>query len=144
MEKVFIDADAFVALVRVKDKNHRKAKRVYKYLKKKKASFFSSNTSLYEAVTVISQKISHKKAKEFLIKVHQGLSVIFINPEREKRATFIFSKQISKNVSFFDCLNMAIMKELGIKEILSFDEDYKKNNFLRIGIDKNLQNELSH
>lgn len=135
MKKTFVDADAFVSLVRTKDKNHLRAKKIYEYLKRKETVFFSSNTSLYETVTVISQRVSHKKAKEFFLKVRQGLNVVFVNQEREKKAVAIFNKQTSKNVSFFDCLNMAIMRELGIKQVFSFDKHYKKNGFLRIGID---------
>lgn len=136
MKKVFIDADVFVALARVNDKNHLRAKRSYMRLKKEKVNFVSSNTSLYEAITVISQRIGHQKAKEFIDKVRQGLNVIFVDQEREKMAMIIFNQQTSKNVSFFDCLNMAVMKEIGLKEVFSFDEDYKKNGFVRIGVDK--------
>ena len=135
MKQVFVDADAFVALIRVDDKNHKRALRIYKELRKEKVEFFSSNTSLYEAVTVISQRINHKKAEEFFTKVCQGLNIVFIDQKREKKAAVIFNKQTSKNVSFFDCLNMAVMKEFEMKEIFSFDKDYKKNGFVRIGLD---------
>lgn len=136
MKQVFIDADALVALIRVKDKNHFQAKKIYQKLKKEKPSFISSNTSLYETLTVISQRIDKQKAKEFLSQIYQLISFIFVDKEIEKKASSIFVKQVSKNVSFFDCLNMAILCEAGIKEIFSFDKDYKKNGFFRIGVDK--------
>ena len=104
-------------------------------LKKEKASFLTSNTSLYETITVVSQRISHKDAVNFLSKVPQGLNTLFINQQREQKAIKFFKKQTSKNISFFDCLNMAIMKEFSIKNIFSFDKGYKKNGFSRIGID---------
>lgn len=135
MKKVFIDADALVALARVRDKNHRRAKKIYEKIKKEKASFISSNTSLYETVTVISQRINHQAARKFILKVYQGLNFVFIDSLLEKKGLAIFNKQTSKNTSFFDCLNMAILKEMGLKEIFSFDEDYKKNGFLRFEID---------
>ena len=87
-------------------------------------------------VTVISQRISHKKAEELFSKVSQSLSTFFIDLNLQEKAMAIFSRQRSKNVSFFDCLNMAILKELRLQEIFSFDEDYKKNGFLRIGVDQ--------
>lgn len=135
MKKVFIDADALISLVRTDDKNHQKAKNIYKKLKSEKIELFSSNTSIYETITVVSQRVNHQQAENFLDIASQGLSIIFVDKKREKAAGNIFRQQISKNVSFFDCLNMAIMKELKIKEIFSFDKHYKKNGFLRIEID---------
>lgn len=135
MKKVFIDADALVALARAKDKNHQRARKIYEKIKKEKISFFSSNTSLYEAVTVISQRISHQAAKKFILKAREAINFVFIDTAIERKGLTIFNKQTSKNVSFFDCLNMAILKDLGINQIFSFDEDYKKNGFLRTGID---------
>lgn len=138
MKQVFIDADILVALGRLRDKNHRQAEKIYRELKKKAVVFFISNTSLYETVTVISQRISHQKAKEFLKRVRRALNIVYIDQNLESRARLIFNKQRSKNVSFFDCLNMAILKEMGLGEIFSFDEDYKRNGILRIGIDEEL------
>jgi predicted nucleic acid-binding protein len=135
MKKIFIDADALVALARVRDKNHQKAKKIYKKVEKEKVSFISSNTSLYEAATVISQQINHQIAQNFILEARQRINFIFVDSKIEKNGLKIFDRQTSKNVSFFDCLNMAILKEMGAKEIFSFDEDYKKNGFLRLGID---------
>lgn len=138
MKKVFVEADALIALVYKKDANNQKAKKIYTKLKISKCEFYSSNTSLYEAVTVLSQRINHQVVIEFLIIIKQTLSIVFIDKKREQKGLEIFARQTSKNVSFFDCLNMAIMKELKIKEIFSFDKHYKKNGFLRIGVDNKL------
>lgn len=135
MKKIFVDADALIALTYKKDKNNQRAKKIYRKLKTSGYEFYSSNTSLYEIATVISQRINHRKAIDFLTLIKQALSIIFIDRKREEEGLKIFGQQTSKNVSFFDCLNMAIMNELEIKEIFSFDEDYKKNGFKRIEID---------
>lgn len=41
----------------------------------------------------------------------------------------LFNKISSKNTRFTDCLNMAIMKELKINTIFSFDKHYKQAGF---------------
>lgn len=135
MKKIFIDADALVALARARDKNHQRAKKIYEKIKKERVSFFSSNTSLYETITVISQRISHQMAQKFILEIRQRINFIFVDLKTEEKGLEIFNKQTSKNVSLFDCLNMAILKEMGLKEIFSFDKDYKKNGFLRLGLD---------
>ena len=134
-KKVFVDADALVALVRVKDGNHKKAKKIYKKLVSKGVDFIISNTSLYEVVTILSQRISHDVSIRFLKEMRNGLNVVFVDKKREKNGVGVFGKQTSKNVSFCDCLNMAIMREFRIKEIFSFDKCYKTNGFVRIDVD---------
>ncbi|WP_157082521.1 PIN domain-containing protein [Methanobrevibacter cuticularis] len=36
-----------------------------------------------------------------------------------------------KRIAFFDCVYMALMEELGIKEIASFDEDFDLNKNIK-------------
>jgi predicted nucleic acid-binding protein len=47
----------------------------------------------------------------------------------EQEAIEVFKSQTSKNVSFVDCTNMAVMNAFNIKDIFSFDGSYKTNGF---------------
>ena len=133
--KLFIDADAFVGTYIPQDTHHQKSLKLVSKIHQSKATVYTSNTSFYEAITVISQKAGKNKAKLFLKKSLKGIRVIYIDSFIETKAQQIFSRQTSKNVSFFDCINMAIMKQLKIKYIFSFNLHYKKNGFSRFGID---------
>ncbi|MBU1085404.1 MAG: PIN domain-containing protein [Candidatus Beckwithbacteria bacterium] len=133
--KLFIDADAFVGTYIPQDAHYQKCLKLILKIHQSKAVVYTSNTSFYEAVTVISQKAGKDKAKLFLKKSLKGVKVIYIDSFLEAKAQQIFSRQTSKNVSFFDCINMAIMEKLKIKYIFSFDLHYKKNGFFRYGID---------
>lgn len=129
---IFVDSDAFVAVLRKDDSNHQKAKRLYLQLEKLNVSFATSNYVFAEVITVISQKIGHQKALEFISNMRSPDSLynfIRVTPEVEEMAIEIFKKQTSKNVSFVDCTNMAIVKHENLDAIFSFDEIYKKNGF---------------
>lgn len=132
IEEVLIDSDAFVALIKKNDTNHKKAKRISQFLTQKGSVFITTNYVFSETVTVLSQKISHKVAVDFindLTSEKSEISIIRANEEIEKLAIEIFKKQTSNNVSFVDCINMAVLKRYKWKTIFSFDRIYKKNGF---------------
>lgn len=138
VDKLFVDADHFIAVVNKKDKNHQKAIRLSRLVAQARISFIvASGYSVGEAITVISQKVGHQTAISFSKALEKSdLTIIDVSREQRLAGLVVFERQKSKNVSFTDCVNMALMGELGIDTILSFDEDYKKNGFLRFGIDK--------
>ena len=132
--RILIDADAIVGLIYKKDANHQAANRIIKLIPA--VQLITSSYAYGEAITVLSQKAGRATALEF-IKDAQDSSTIIIDIDFvfRRRGEEVFKRQTSKNVSFTDCVNMAIMEEHGISEVFSFDEDYRKNGFKRLGID---------
>lgn len=129
---VLIDADAFVALSKKNDTNHFKAQKISKLLCKSGVIFVTTNYVFSEVVTVLSQKVGHHESIKFIedIKSEKSdIQLIWINDELEKLAIEIFKKQTSKNISFVDCLNMAVLKKYKWNTIFSFDKNYEKNGF---------------
>jgi predicted nucleic acid-binding protein len=129
---IFVDSDVFVSILRKDDSSHQKAKKLYLQLEKLNVSFATSNYVFAEVTTVISQKISHHAAIEFISNMRSPDSIyhfIRITPEIEEMAIEIFKKQTSKNISFVDCTNMALVKHDNLDAIFSFDEIYKKNGY---------------
>jgi len=131
MTKVFVDSDGFVALTKEDDANHTKALRLLEQTFKENPMFLTSNYVFSEVVTVLSQRVSHQAALQFIqtVKSSSGYTIVWVDEDIEAEAINIFSSQLSKNTSFVDCTNMAIMKRENIDTIFSFDEVYKKNGF---------------
>ncbi len=138
MEKeLFVDADAFVALVDSKDSNHELAVAVSSSVSKFALGSVTSDPALGEAITVISQNVGHQIAVNFGQEVLSSrLEIVEVDTKIRNKAFEIFKDQRSKNSRFTDAVNMAIMEQRGLKEIFSFDEDYKKSGFVRLGKDK--------
>lgn len=129
---VFMDSDAFVASVKKDDTNHEKVKQIFLALESEPIIFYTSNYVFAESITVISQKINQHAAIEFIKNTKSSQSMITIKwilESVEQLAIEIFAKQTSKNVSFVDCTNMAIMKYHQMDYLFSFDSIYKKNGF---------------
>lgn len=129
---ILVDADAFIAMVKDDDTNHQKAARLFNQLEGNNISFITTNYVFSEAITVISQRTSHQTAINFIDNMKSPESIfliIQITQEIQEIALEIFKKQTSKNVSFVDCTNMALIKHDNLDAIFSFDEIYKRNGF---------------
>lgn len=132
MRTIFVDADAFIALTKQDDSSHKRAKQIFEKLQDAPVIFVTSNLVFIEVVTVLSQRINHETAVTFINNMKSEDSIFQIeriNEDTEEKAIQIFIEQKSKNVSFVDCANIAIVRYKDMDGIFSFDSIYKKNGF---------------
>lgn len=129
--KIFIDADAFVSIVNPVDNNHKEAVSFSNYIKTHNFELVTSNFAIGEAITVISQETTLKKAIAFGKDLFSGGEVLVVEVERSHqiRALEKMSHTTSKNVRFTDFINMVFMEELKISTIFSFDHHYEQAGF---------------
>lgn len=133
---LLVDADAFVALVDPFDSSHKKAVEYKEEIKLQRLVLITSDPAFGEAITVLSQNTSLQTAIQFADEILKSeTEIIEVDSVLRKEALGIFKKQTSKNSRFTDCMNMAIMKKMGLNTIFSFDIQYKRNKFKRFGID---------
>lgn len=138
IQKILVDADAFVAFLKKDDTHHTKSLGILEKLKQNidTKMLLASNYVFAEAITVISQRVSKKAAHAFIEQMKSSdspFTFLWIDEELEDRAIKIFKEQRSKNVSFVDCTNMAILRQHSLTTIFSFDAIYKKNGFKLAG-----------
>lgn len=132
---IIVDSDAFVALAKEDDTNHKKAQQSLTKLSHKPVLYTTSNYVFSETVTVISQRVGRNQALSFIRELKSPVSLFsiqWIDEELESIAIQLFKNQTSKNVSFVDCTNMALMKHYHLDAIFSFDSIYKRNDFLLV------------
>lgn len=80
-----------------------------------------------EVLTVSSQRVGHRASLDFLQSVQEsGMNIIVEENNLIKQTKSIFQNCRNKNVSWVDCYSVAIMRHLGISEILTFDRHFKK------------------
>ena len=127
---IFVDTDAFVALIKKNDSNHTKAKNIFQKLQGMSIEFATSNYVFSEAITILSQKVNHATAVRFIDAMLSSENIFNIkraDEAIEDVAINIFKDQTSKNISFVDCTNMAFVRKIGINGIFSFDKAYATN-----------------
>jgi predicted nucleic acid-binding protein len=121
--KIFVDADALVALTVETDTNHEKARSLLNRLTVNPVLFLTSNYVFSESITIISQRASHQTAVTFIAKMQSMESSFQITRADEN----IEEEAIGVFTSYVDCTNMVFMKRLDLDAIFSFDEVYRKN-----------------
>ena len=129
--KIFVDADAFIALMKADDQNHSKAAAIFERLCVDGAHFVTSNYVFAEVVTVLSLRVGHAPAVAFIDRVasqEDGIEHVRVDADIERQAIEIFRRQRSKNVSFMDCCHMACVRHFHFDAVFSFDHIYPQNH----------------
>ena len=81
---IFVDADAFVAFAKDDDSNHERAKQIFAKLQDFPITFITSNHIFAEVATVLSQKVNHATAVEFVYSMKAEDNVFQIERIGEK------------------------------------------------------------
>jgi len=135
IKDILVDADALVSLAKINDSNHAKAVVFSEKLQKHGVSYYVSPFTIAEVVTVLSYKISHQTAKNFLKQVRTlDIPTMELPDQYKDLADTWFLKQVKKGISYFDCYNMALLDRYKsqLRAIFSFDSIYKKNGFVLV------------
>ncbi len=128
---IFADTSALVALFRIDDPNHQKAKVIAKNLKD--INSVISNYVFLETVTILSQRVGKEKTIQAAAVIRKNFEEVRIDPEIDNLAWEIFKKQASKNVSFVDCTTFALYKNGAFDKAFTFDSDFKTNKIPTLG-----------
>ncbi len=131
MEKIFIDASAWVALFVESDEGHKKAAAVYEKLKNSKVSLYTSDYVIDETITTILVRGSHKMSivAGKAIFSSQIIKIAYVCPDYLKPAWELYQQYDDKKFSFTDVTSFAIAKDLNTKKVFGFDSDFSKAGF---------------
>lgn len=136
-QRILVDADAFVALYNANDSNHGRALKISEQINIAGTETATSYFVLSEAVTVISRRLGLSKAVSFLNEMLASKMLIFeIDDQVFLHAQKIYSCQTSKDVSFNDVINIALINQHNLDAIFSFDKHYKQNGIAMLDVDE--------
>ena len=125
--KVLVDSDALFAAYSAVDPNHERAVSQFRLLRFQGVTCYVINLVLYEVVTVISHKLGQDVAVGFVKNLPTlNLNRIDFDAVMEEKSWKVFMNQTKKGTSFADCANVAVMREMNLDQIFSFDKFYKR------------------
>ncbi|MBI2007461.1 MAG: PIN domain-containing protein [Candidatus Blackburnbacteria bacterium] len=134
---IVADTSALISLFSPNDLNHKLAENLSLGIKRKNSSFIIPGEIATEVINVFGKKISHEIAVLYGRKIlnTKEFTILETTPEIRFSAFAKFQKQ-PKSVSFTDCLVMAFADEYATKEVFGFNDVFRKNGYIRFGIDK--------
>lgn len=132
--QILVDSDAFVGLLLEKDTHHDRCAELFAEVASQGALIVTNSFVIAETATVLSHRVGQELARVFLDEViEQGrFPTIFVTEALQQQAIKIFKKQESRGTSMTDCVNVAIMQQLQIPIIFSFDTFYSKTCNLKL------------
>lgn len=119
---VFVDSSYIVALVVEKDQWHEKAVKIIKKLDGKEK--ITTEAMIIESINLIG-KCNGGKVGKIIFQYIQDNYKIYTPPNILKRAMEEFVKY-DGTLSLADCTAIISAQDLGIHEIISFDDDFDK------------------
>lgn len=136
-QHIIVDSSALISLTSEDDSNHILAVGIGKTIERQTKKIIIPGEIFTETVNVIAKKFSHKEALKFGTELIQSTEYEIVNTVDNIRETALgkFRNQPA-SVSFTDCLVMTFADEFETKEIFGFDSVFRKNGYIRFGIDK--------
>lgn len=125
---VFIDASGWVAIISADDRNHGAAKLAYQQIISQKTRILTTNWTLYEALSIIKDKIGHTQALSLwnLVKQFPSVSLIKVTDDIETAAIGLFFRYEDKRWGVVDCTSLIVMEQTGCSRALAYDLHFKE------------------
>jgi predicted nucleic acid-binding protein len=131
---IILDSSVLVASEVDGDINHERAVKLLREVAKEKfGKVFTSDYIFDETVTVTLVRTKNlRKAILAGTYIMDSTEVLKVDSSTFEKAWEIFKRQKKVTFSFTDCTILALMQEKGIKNIATFDEDFKKINVIGV------------
>jgi len=132
---IFVDTWGWIALGHRKNSRHHEVKGLYHELRKEGLRVYTSDFVLDEVVTLIFRRETFDEAVRFIEGIFEAAELGHLTIERITSERFSSAWRLRRRfkdkprISFTDLTSMAVMKELGLNEVLTEDE-----HFIQVGM----------
>lgn len=129
-DKVFIDTWGWLAIGHRKDLFHKEVMEYYQKLRAGNSLIFTSDYVLDETITLLFRREKYGEAVKFMGGILQAIESGYITVDRITSQRFLSAWESRKKfkdkplISFTDIATMVIMRERGIKYILTKDDHF--------------------
>jgi len=131
---IILDTSFVVSYFNERDKNHLKAVELMKSIANLKfGSVYITDYIFDETLTVGFIRMKNlTKAVEIGNYLLKSLKIIEVEKTDFYKAWEIFRKQKNTDFSFTDCTTISVMKENEIKNLATFDDDFKRTKGINL------------
>ena len=128
MESIFVDTGGWYALADADDQHH---EAVRGWLIQNALPLLTTDYVFDETVTLIRRRRGHREAVQFGEKLRSSTlaQITPVTVEDREAAWEIFKKFRDQKFSFTDCTSFAVMKRLGLSQVLTVDKHFRVMGF---------------
>jgi predicted nucleic acid-binding protein len=128
MERMFVDASAWLALVNRSDEAH---VAVRSLLRSFAGRLVTSNFVLDETVTLCRYRLGHAVAATVgdTLLDPETVDLVRVTAADERAAWDLFIDRSDKSYSYTDCTSFVLLRRLGVEQVAALDEDFRREGF---------------
>jgi len=119
---IFLDANFLINFYVQSNKEHDRAVEIFNKIKNQ--DLIISKSVIAETIGILNVRLKQNKDKLYKVynKLNRDFKVVLDNGFHDKAFEKIMESD--ERLPFFDCIYLALMEELEIKEIASFDDHF--------------------
>jgi len=123
---VFIDASGWIAIISLDDRNHAAAEATYRELLADKVRIITTNWTVYEALSIIKDKIGYREAAALweTVETVPLIRMVKITDDIEEAGLDLFFRYRDKTWGVVDCTSLIVMELTGCFQALAFDRHF--------------------
>lgn len=133
---IIVDSSALFSLFIDTDSNHKRAIKIKEQYLKQGGLIVIPSEVFSELINILGKKFNHRAAVLAARAVLNSTFAIENTLETTRNIALEKFENQPQSVSFTDCVVMSFADEYETREIFGFDEAFRKNGYIRIGIDK--------
>lgn len=123
---VFFDASGWIAIINLDDRNHAAAEAIYRELLADKVRIVTTNWTVYEALSIIKDKIGYREATALweVVETVPLVRMVKITDDIEEAGLDLFFRYRDKTWGVVDYTSLIVMELIGCFQALAFDRHF--------------------
>jgi predicted nucleic acid-binding protein len=125
---LFLDTSALFASISPREARHAEARSLYEAARSARRPLVISADVFNELVTLVRSRSSAEQAVRLgeELRGDPAIQIVFVGEDIQERAWALFRRHRWPRLSLTDCATSAIMTSFRIREVFTFDEDFRK------------------
>lgn len=133
MNSLFVDTSGWVALFNEDDKYHTVAVTFWRQLPQESPRLVTNDYIMDETYTHLRRGrngLLRARAAYQTVEQSRVVDLVAVDAAYHQRGWILFTKYEDKIFSFTDCVTFAMMHDLGVYQVFSFDADFARAGFV--------------
>lgn len=126
---LFVDTSAFYALLDRDDGYHPRAASAWAKILQAADHLIASNYVVVETVSLLQHRIGLDAVRAFQADLVPAVHVVYVDNEIHRQGVAGLLAAEKRKLSLVDCVNFAMMRNLGLTRAFTFDSHFRQQGF---------------